>query len=406
MKRALKYSLAANVLLLGAALLLAVAEARPGAEAGISRFLTHRVLRLPPRSAPAATNPPAVVVVKFNEGFRWSQLESEDYRAYIANLRGIGCPETTVRDLVVADVNNLFAARVKALVDGVTGRFWELTARATDFEQLVEEKQRQLHDLREERAALFEALFGETNPLAAEEDLGIATARRANWERLADFLPPEKRSQFADAKAALESQWETFLQSPNLTEAHRTAKREELAAACERTLQALLTPDELAELRLRESSAAGLRHRLFGVELSEAETHLAVQIEAEKNAARSEKRKPDAASEASLKELLGPERYAAYQRARDDRYKWFYRVAERLELPASSAIEAFEIRRTAEQAMQRLQSDKSIRPEDRNFALQSLGAETQASLTAKLGAPGFAAYQRVDGAWLQKLAAP
>src|SRR2546426_10293400 len=31
--------------------------------------------------------------------FLWSQIESADYRQYVANLRAIGCPEQIVRDI-------------------------------------------------------------------------------------------------------------------------------------------------------------------------------------------------------------------------------------------------------------------------------------------------------------------
>src|SRR5690349_13940800 len=41
--------------------------------------------------------------------FDWRQMESEDYQQYLANLRAIGCPEKTVRDIILADVNDLFA---------------------------------------------------------------------------------------------------------------------------------------------------------------------------------------------------------------------------------------------------------------------------------------------------------
>ena len=45
------------------------------------------------------------------ESFSWSQVESGDYRTYIANLRTIGCPEPTIRDIISADVGNLYARR-------------------------------------------------------------------------------------------------------------------------------------------------------------------------------------------------------------------------------------------------------------------------------------------------------
>jgi hypothetical protein len=47
--------------------------------------------------------------------FSWSRLESADYRVYIANLRSIGCPEQTIRDIITADVHNLFQARKREL---------------------------------------------------------------------------------------------------------------------------------------------------------------------------------------------------------------------------------------------------------------------------------------------------
>src|SRR4026208_334683 len=45
----------------------------------------------------------------------WNMVESDDYKKYIANLRSIGCPRDTVRDIIIADVNKLFAARFALL---------------------------------------------------------------------------------------------------------------------------------------------------------------------------------------------------------------------------------------------------------------------------------------------------
>src|SRR5262249_55086014 len=43
--------------------------------------------------------------------FTWQEVESPDYPTYIANLRDIGCPEQTIRDIIIADVNALYARR-------------------------------------------------------------------------------------------------------------------------------------------------------------------------------------------------------------------------------------------------------------------------------------------------------
>jgi hypothetical protein len=50
------------------------------------------------------------------EPFRWAQLESSDYRTYVRNLRSIQCPEQTIRDIIMADVDcNVYAARREKL---------------------------------------------------------------------------------------------------------------------------------------------------------------------------------------------------------------------------------------------------------------------------------------------------
>jgi hypothetical protein len=41
----------------------------------------------------------------------WNQIESSDYPTYVANLRSIGCPEQTIRDIITADVHATFAPR-------------------------------------------------------------------------------------------------------------------------------------------------------------------------------------------------------------------------------------------------------------------------------------------------------
>src|SRR2546421_2333959 len=37
--------------------------------------------------------------------FSWQEVESPDYAVYVENLRALGMPDTTVRDIIVADVD-------------------------------------------------------------------------------------------------------------------------------------------------------------------------------------------------------------------------------------------------------------------------------------------------------------
>src|SRR5205823_1153970 len=144
---------------------VALGRSQPEVRESVSRFITNRVLRVRHKSAPPA---PVIevtpAVVEVNEPFSWAQVESTDYRVFIANLRGIGCPEQTVRDVVIADMDELFSARVKELVDGVTDQFWGLLSRPSEFEKVVDEKKAELEKMKNERGALLTALFGEENP--------------------------------------------------------------------------------------------------------------------------------------------------------------------------------------------------------------------------------------------------
>src|SRR4029077_16837798 len=59
----------------------------------------------------SATTVKTNVVIR-RQFFSWTQVESPDYPPYIANLREIDCPEQTIRDIIIADVNALFAKRI------------------------------------------------------------------------------------------------------------------------------------------------------------------------------------------------------------------------------------------------------------------------------------------------------
>ena len=39
-------------------------------------------------------------------------IESADFRKYVAHLRGLGCPDDTIRDVIMADVSEMFRGRV------------------------------------------------------------------------------------------------------------------------------------------------------------------------------------------------------------------------------------------------------------------------------------------------------
>ena len=72
----------------------------------------------PVTAATANSNLPRMIV-KTNvllrpRVFSWQEVESPDYAVYVENLRALGMPDTTIRDIIVADVDQLFAKRFRA----------------------------------------------------------------------------------------------------------------------------------------------------------------------------------------------------------------------------------------------------------------------------------------------------
>lgn len=68
----------------------------------------------PPVLATSVSAPPSLGQTE-PPPFRWSQLESSDYRTYVKNLRKAGCPKATLRAIVTADVDVDYRQRSREL---------------------------------------------------------------------------------------------------------------------------------------------------------------------------------------------------------------------------------------------------------------------------------------------------
>src|SRR5580765_8549975 len=110
-RRLLILSLALNVALGGFVFWATHRSGDAVAGRSVWRYVTNRTVRV--RRTIVEQVPQ---VVEVTAPFHWSEVESTDYRVYKANLRGIGCPERIIRDIVVADVNDLFIERLRELL--------------------------------------------------------------------------------------------------------------------------------------------------------------------------------------------------------------------------------------------------------------------------------------------------
>jgi hypothetical protein len=137
-----------------------------------------KVMGLPAAAKSERATPALVVIDTQAEPFHWKQLESEDYRQYVANLRAIKCPEQTIQDIVYADLERLLAKRFRAVNvkykinrDNTSSDYWKSDVDFTLAKSERDAEGRKVHD--ERREALI-VLLGMDAEQQRRQRLGLA----------------------------------------------------------------------------------------------------------------------------------------------------------------------------------------------------------------------------------------
>ncbi len=348
-------------------------------------------------------------------GFRWSLLETNDFEAYVANLRGIGCPDHTARHLVVGEVEALYAGR-EAEAEQV-GLFWETPGQRRARETRVRREQAALED---EKRSLLRRL------------VGVDWSGKAEREWVTDdsacliigFLTDDKAVRLADTAMRLEKWTRAFREETDGIVIDSDEPRlEALVGEAKRELESGLSPAEVQETTLRGVNLVKSfmeRDALFGVSLTGDELRrmtaissrdkdfitmgLRAELEGnrhgESNDIEDIIKKVSPEAEREIQAMLGDQRFAAYERSKDDAFREFASTARRLDLPLDSTVKAYEIRRTAEAAARELRANSEMAPEQRRAALDAMRRETEQAITAAVGAPAAKEFFREDqGGW-------
>jgi hypothetical protein len=365
-------------------------------------------------SIPAPADPPAPAEPQLS----WRDLESEDYHKYIANLRAFGCPEQTIRDLVIADINKLYADREKPLKSKPQPTP-DNPAGETDQQKL--DRLQKLRALQQEKRWAVKELLGIDIPLDLLPSSGSRDYHA--FELAFKYLPAEKR----DAVQFLqESYWQQSdalkTKYPNTRSAEYVAESRQLKDTMRQELAKILTPQELEDFDLRTSTTAkqlsanlatyfrpteeefrqlyrASRDREEALERLAASTTqptqpvdpnnpkaLAQQRAAERQARELARNAIVDKSNEQLKTALGEERYTEYQRSQDRTYDLLARLGTRYNLSQEAVLQAYELQ-------------KSFKPgaegQPANKAEQQQKLTEQ--LTAILGEQAVRGYRRVNG---------
>jgi hypothetical protein len=358
-----------------------------------------------PAPAPAAAAPVAAKAADpVIDGAIWSGLKAETLPEFVRNLREAGFPPEVVRAIATARIDEIFTARINALIpDAFQGRtFWKfpLNDSAVLTAAMKIEREREL--------ALREALGSGAAPIDA-----IDQAMRG---RRLDMLPTEKA-------AAVERIFREF--DDKVTDLRNTGagsvdrdKTMALEKAQREAIARLLTPQELEEFDLRDSfTSRQLRTDLSAFSPTEAEFRALYRLrqpfdeQFNLNLGSSQTREQAIQRQEAqkllndqIKATLGPERYAEYERSTDYGYRQTSLLVSRLELPPATTNQLWSVQKDLQSRAQALMQDRALPAETRNQQLATLQSEAMTKLTPLLGsARNLDAYKQYGGSWLQSL---
>ena len=355
-----------------------------------------------PRAAAAAldlsaTNQAKPSIVLRRQLFSWREVESADYPTYVANLRDIGCPEQTIRDIIIADVNVLYSRRRATELITADQQWWRSEPDATVVRAAAEK----VRELEGERRALLTRLLG---PNWETGDL-VSIPRPSRPGVLLDgpalgTLPVETKQAIQNVSVRSQERMQAYL------DAQRSAGKEpdpvDLAKLRQQTrddLAHLLSPPELEEFLLRYSQEASDLRTEFGqlhffnptpeefrsvFRASDAlDQRIELLADAKDPGSLSARKALEDQRENAIKVALGPERYDEYRMLHDPIYRDAVAAADDAGTPeAASQIYAISLAALAEQS--RIRSDTNLTASQKSIELKRLELEQlQANTVAK-----------------------
>lgn len=345
--------------------------------------------------------------------FHWSQIESDDYRQYIANLRGVGCPERLIRDLVVADLHQVYERRRQSVGAASLPPWADQDARTAAEVQA----QRQLEAVDEEHRAVLRELLGFA---WNREAIELWNNEEIAW-LLLGFLTDDQAIQVAGLVEPLQNSARRLRDRvEGILLAEDCAALEQLGAQFRTDVAGLLTPQQAEEFYLRLQalglaiSGKGLHFELAGltglegreiVRLSLAHGDFIREELLGLEPSEAERQESRLNLDHAVANVLGPQRYAVYARAQDERFREAYEFTRERQLPEDAAVKAWEIRRVAEEEAASLRTTPAagVNPADLAAQLQALQESAAAALTSVLGAEHASQYLEQHGEWLKQV---
>lgn len=327
-------------------------------------------------------------VVLRRQFFSWAEVESTDYPTYIANLRSIDCPEQTIRDIIIADVNSLYSKRLATELVTAEQQWWR-SQPDSNVVRVASEKARSLDD---ERRALLTRLLGpswETGDLLSlprPSRPGVLLAGP-----ILGTLPLETKLAVEEISLRSQERMQAYLTATG--QSGGAADPAELARLRQQTrneLARVLSPQQLEEYLLRYSqNSTNLRAEMGTLKyfnatpeefrgIFRATDTLDQQLQelagnTDPNSVL-QRRNLQQQRDNAIRIALGPERYQQYVLLHDAAYRDAYAAAEAAGTPEATDT-IYQINQTVADQLAAIRANTNLTAAQRDIELKRIALD-------------------------------
>ena len=416
LQRLFLISILVNLVCLAGLFWMVADRQQPPAQLGtpVSAAASATVGRSPAQAAPVER------IVREVETFHWSQIEADDYQTYAENLRRIGCPEETIRDLVKQDLDKLYDQRKADILSKAPARkeFWK-SGNPSSIGKPSASASSQMAQLDREKNDVLGDLFGARGVAAINRPGPLARARsEAKSGYAMDFIPEETKAELNTLEQEFGSELLKKM-AQGATDAQDMAEIRGLRTERDDRIANMLTPDQKKEYDLRKSpTAANMRLQMDGFDPSEDEfreifaarkdfddQHGVVPGSSVSAGDMEGRQFAEQEMNNQIRTSLGDDRYQDYLRQTDYDYKSISKITERQGLGENISAQVYEMKGGAEELAREIRMNTGLPIEERQMQLGQIRTETSRSIESLIGGQGAVALQGQAGGrnWLNNL---
>lgn len=355
----------------------------------------------------------------------WSDLQTDDLKEFVRRLRAVGCPEETIKDLVLALLNRSYSIKQRAIGQNNfnPNDYWKPYKQHFDPAESKKNRERfhQVRDLQKSKTALIMELFGVDVEKQRRKEDGLDN-EDWGWNPNGNlaYLPESKRAAVQKYLDDFQDKEQEFYASTQGGwDADARARQKQLEQEKMAGLAQILTPEEVREYALRNSQMASqVQSEIHGVDLTREQYEALFDVRSKYGDSifnwsdagndadaikQIDQNKKD--MQADIASTLGADKAQQLERAQDYNYQQLNSLANHYDLPADTAAKVYDFKGAAEKAMQDLSANTDLTPDQQQAARAQIKTETEQAVKTALGSDKiYKHYMNNGGWWLNNLA--